>query len=166
MADRNSIHSTLRERIVEHVFVGEVLRMLWRRGITNVEVMRPEFDAHGYDLVMVRKKIVRHIQFKTGKSKNPVDVSVSRLLASAPSGCVIWIRVTDALDLGPFFWFGGAPGVRLPPIDKFEVPRRATRNKQGEQPLRLNHRLIPNAKFKQLRTLDDVLVALFGKIKR
>jgi hypothetical protein len=40
MGDRNSTHSTLRERIVEHVFVGDVLRTLWRRGITDVEVLR------------------------------------------------------------------------------------------------------------------------------
>ncbi|WP_292295075.1 hypothetical protein [Marivita sp.] len=40
-------HSTLRERIAEHVFVGEALRTLWRLGIHDVEVLRSEFDAHG-----------------------------------------------------------------------------------------------------------------------
>jgi len=52
--DRDFTHSTLRERIVEHVFVGDVLRTLWRRGITDVEIVWPEFDAHGYDVVMSR----------------------------------------------------------------------------------------------------------------
>jgi hypothetical protein len=56
----------LRERIVEHTFVGDALRVFWRRGILDVEVLRSEFDAHGYDVVMVRGDIVRHIQFKTG----------------------------------------------------------------------------------------------------
>jgi hypothetical protein len=74
-------HSTLRERIVEHVFVGDALRTLWRRGVVDVEVLRPEFDAHGYDLVMARGPIVRHIQFKSGTSRKPVDVSVSQALA-------------------------------------------------------------------------------------
>src|SRR5690348_2044567 len=46
------LHSTLRERIVEHVFVGEALRQLWKRGARDVEVLRSEFDAGGYDLVM------------------------------------------------------------------------------------------------------------------
>jgi hypothetical protein len=41
-------HSTLRGRIVEHVFVGDVLRTLWRRGVTGVEIPRPEFDAHSF----------------------------------------------------------------------------------------------------------------------
>ena len=61
----HSLYSTLRERIVEHVFVGEALRTLWRRGVTDVEVLRSEFDAHGYDLVMGRGKIVRPIQFRS-----------------------------------------------------------------------------------------------------
>lgn len=50
--DAHSHRSTLRERIIEPVFVGDALRLLWRRNITDVEVLRSEFDAHGYDLVM------------------------------------------------------------------------------------------------------------------
>jgi hypothetical protein len=68
--------STLRERIVEHVFIGEALRSLWRQDITNVEVLRSEFDAHGYDLVMAHRSIVRHIQFKTGTSKPRNGIAV------------------------------------------------------------------------------------------
>jgi hypothetical protein len=41
-----------------------VLRALWCRGVFDVEVLRSEFDAHGYDLVMARGRIVRHIQLK------------------------------------------------------------------------------------------------------
>ena len=59
------LHSTLRERIIEHVFVGDALRRLWQRGVTDVEVLRSEFNAGGYDLVMSYRKIVRHIQLKT-----------------------------------------------------------------------------------------------------
>lgn len=81
--DMHSHHSTLRERIVEHVFVGEALRTLWRRGITDVEILRSEFDAHGYDLVMGRGQIVRHIQFKTGIRGKPSPVSVARALVES-----------------------------------------------------------------------------------
>lgn len=55
------LHSSLREKIVEHVFVGEALRALWRRGVFDVRILRCEFDADGYDLLMERGKIVRHI---------------------------------------------------------------------------------------------------------
>jgi hypothetical protein len=64
-ASQHTVHSTLRERIVEHVFVGEALRWLWNRGVTDVEVLRSEFDAGGYDIVMSDSYVVRHIQFKT-----------------------------------------------------------------------------------------------------
>ena len=153
-------NSTLRERIVEHVFVGEALRTLWRRGVVDVEVLRSEFDAYGYDLVMGRGPIVRHIQFKTGTSPRPGDVSVSTALASKPSGCVLWIRISPELDMGPYFWFGGAPGVPLPLLDTYVSPRRPTHNAAGERPVRKNHRLIPGRDFRRLDDLEQVLTEL------
>ena len=163
---RHSENSTLRERIVEHVFVGEALRALWLRGVVDVEVLRSEFDAHGYDLVMARGRTVRHIQFKTGKSAKPGDVSISAALADKPSGCVLWIHVSDKLDMGPFFWFGSTPGQSLPPINSYPSPKRATHNKDGERPLRKNHRLVPSDKFQRLETISDVLDALFENVPK
>jgi hypothetical protein len=46
-ANSHSVYSTLRERVVEHVFVGAALQRLWQRGVTDVEVLRSEFDAGG-----------------------------------------------------------------------------------------------------------------------
>ena len=156
-------HSTLRERIVEHVFIGDALRLLWKRGIVDVEVLRSVFDAHGYDLVMARGPVVRHIQFKTGMKK-PAKVSVALALGNKPCGCVIFIVVTSALEMGPFYWFGSKPGQTLPAIGEFRNPKRTTRNKAGERPLRQNHREIPIAHFRPLQQLDEVLEALFGPL--
>jgi hypothetical protein len=155
-------YSRLRERIVEHVFIGDALRTLWRKGIFDVEVLRSEFDVHGYDVVMARGPIVRHIQFKTGKAKKPGNVIVALALADKPSACVIWTRVGAGLELGPFYWFGGKPGKKLPSIAHYPRPLRTTHNKQGTRPLRQNHRIIPANKFSLLPTLSDVLEALFG----
>jgi len=160
----HSLHSTLRERIVEHVFVGEALRALWRHNVTDMEVLRSEFDAHGYDLVMGRGAIVRHIQFKTGIRTKPGPVSVGRSLADKPSGCVIWISVTLDLEMGPYWWFGGAPGEPLPNLSEFGSPRRIGRRETGERPLRANHCKVPVAKFRRIDTLDGVLEALFGPL--
>jgi len=165
MAERAHFeNSTLREHIVEHVFVGDALRALWRRGALDVEVLRSEFDAHGYDLVMARGAVVRHIQFKTGKTKKPGGVSLSLALAAKPSGCVVWVRVSDDLDMGPYFFFGDAPGEPLPPIEHYPAPLRATHNKDGVRPERVNHRSVPGSEFRQLDSLDDVLDALFGEL--
>lgn len=165
MTDAHFTHSTLRERIVEHVFVGDALRALWRRGIHDVEVLRPEFDAHGYDLVMARGRIIRHVQFKAGQAPRPRNVSLARALAEKPSGCAIWIGVSPELEMGPFFWLGGGPGEPLPSLGAYPASRRPTRNKEGERPLRQNHVDVPAAAFEQLSTLDDVLVALFGVLE-
>jgi hypothetical protein len=159
--DRHFTHSTLRERIVEHVFVGDVLRTLWRRGVTDVEILRSEFDAHGYDVVMSRGSVVRHIQFKTQKDR---AIKVSLALGEKPSGCVIWIGIDEHLNLKHFRWFGGLPGQPLPEIKDFKVAQRETRNKAGERPDRRNHRMVPKRAFQVLETIDDVIEHLFGKI--
>lgn len=53
------------------------------------EQLRSEFDAYGYDLVMARRPIVRHIQFKRGIRRKSSPVSVAHALAEKPCGCVI-----------------------------------------------------------------------------
>jgi hypothetical protein len=160
--ERHFIHSMLRERIVEHVFVGDVLRVLWRRGVADVEILRPEFDAHGYDVVMSRGPIVRHVQLKTQAAGR---VSVGRALAEKPSGCVVWIGLNkDTLVLGPFMWFGGPPGEPLPDISQYSNPRRATHNSKGLRPARKNHHELPAQAFTKLQTLDEVVERLFGEL--
>lgn len=163
-ADHQFQNSTLRERIVEHVFVGEALRTLWRRGVIDCEVLRTEFDAHGYDLVMGRGAVVRHIQFKTGISEKPLRVSVSAALAEKPSGCVVWIRVTPSLDLRSFFWFGNAPGEPLASIRTYPHALRPTRNRLGERPVRKNHHNVPGRAFTELPTIEAVLETMFGPL--
>ena len=159
--DKNIRHSTLRERIVEHIFVGDALRILWNKDITNVEVFRSEFDAHGYDLAIAQRDIVRHMQLKTSL-KRPRIISLAQSLAEKPSGCVIWIQITPDLKLGPYYWFGGTPGNRLPDISKFPNSMRPTRNKKGERPVRGNYRDVPLSKFERVETLPEVLEKLFG----
>ena len=109
------LHSTLRERIVEHVFVGDALRWLWVHRVTNVEVLRSEFDAGGYDLVMSHGRIVRHIQFKISMvGGKAASITASLKLMDKPSGCIIWIIVTPKLELDSYRWLGDAPGQRFP----------------------------------------------------
>jgi hypothetical protein len=68
-------NSSLREKIIEHLFVGELLRTLWQRGARRVELLRAEVDAGGYDLVLECNGIIRHIQLKSSyrgtKSERP-----------------------------------------------------------------------------------------------
>jgi hypothetical protein len=164
MTGASYTHSTLRERIVEHVFVDDALRALWRLGVHNVEVLRPEFDAHGYDLVMAQGLVVRHIQLKTGNARRPAKVSLARVLAEKPSGCAIWIRLGPELEMGPYFWLGGSPSAPLPPIAGYPNSRRTTHNKDQVRPIRSNHHDVPGSAFRRRDTLEEILQDLFGEL--
>lgn len=159
----HSRHSVLRERIVEHVFVADVLRRLWQLGITDAEVLRSEFDAGGYDIVVSRGRITRHIQLKTltaGGRANEVKIGLA--LAEKPSGCVIWIVVTPDLEIESYLWFGAEPGIALPDISLLKVAKHTKGNASGEKAHRPNHRLLPKSKFVRLNSIDDVLKKLLG----
>ncbi len=164
MSDKHSRHSTLRERIVEHRFVADTLQYLWKHDIFDIEVLRPEFDGHGYDLVMTRGSIVRHIQLKTGKAKKPDKVLAGMSLMAKASACLIWIGVDDELNLKRFFWLGGMPGAAIPSLEGFDIARRRTPNTGGIRPERTAHRVIPKTAFQETTGLDDVLTRLFGKL--
>jgi hypothetical protein len=166
VGDSHFVHSTLRERIVEHVFVGEALRRLWQRGAMDVEVLRSEFDAGGYDLVMSCRGIIRHIQFKSilegGKA---ASVNVSLKLMEKPSGCVIWMVVgPQELDLKSYRWFGGLPGHPLPDITELKRAKHAKGNAEGVKLEKPGHRVVPLGRFEKLGTMDAVLDRLFGPL--
>jgi hypothetical protein len=158
------LHSTLRERIVEHIFVGDVLRWMWQRRLTGVEVLRSEFDAGGYDLVMSYKKIDRHIQFKTtlvnGKTAN---VKASCKLMDKPSGCIIWITVSQKLELVSYRWLGGTPGEPFPDILRMSTAKHTKGNAKGEKVERPEHRIIPGASFAPC-SFDELMNRLFGPL--
>src|SRR5271156_2566901 len=159
------LHSTLRERIVEHVFVGDALRRLWQHGVTDVEVLRSEFDAGGYDLVMSHGKIVRHIQFKTSMADSKAaSIKVSLKLMDKPSGCIIWIIVTPELKLDSYRWLGGPPGDPLPDIRNMRVAKHTKANAKGKKAERPDQRIIPRNRFDALGSLDEVLERLFGPV--
>ncbi len=158
-------HSMLRERIIEHAFVGEALRELWRAGVMNVEVLRSEFDAYGYDLVMTRGPITRHIQLKASTRPKPVKVAIQSSLFEKPSGCVLWIHVSEQLDIGPYYyWLGGPPGERLPDLGSL-AHAKGRRNKTGQRLPRPNHVAVTYANFEKVETLPEVLAKLFGPLR-
>ncbi|MBA9859252.1 hypothetical protein [Ralstonia insidiosa] len=163
--EQHFVQSVLRERIIEHVFVGEVLRRLWQLGVAEVEVLRSEFDAGGYDLVLSYKDVVRHVQLKSAIEGGKTSVvSVSLKLADRPSGCVLWIIVDEQLAFRGYRWFGGLPGQRLPDVGDKKVARQSRANKDGVKGDRPGHRTLRRGDFETLATLDAVLQRLFGDL--
>jgi hypothetical protein len=48
----HSTHSSGREKVLEHIFLGDLLRALWRMGVHDVQVLRPEIDRNGYEFML------------------------------------------------------------------------------------------------------------------
>ncbi|MDB5694933.1 MAG: hypothetical protein JWN21_476 [Sphingomonas bacterium] len=161
--ERSYLRSSTLEKVLEHRLVGELASVMWLRGDHDLEVLRGEVDAHGYDVVLEANGVLRHIQLKAmmadGKRSS---VSVNVRLARKPSGCVVWMRYNPAdLALGPFYWFGAEPGAPLPPLGS-RVAKHTKSNSQGQKTEREGHRVVRASVFQRLETAADLAEALFG----
>jgi len=163
LAEQHAHHSILRERILEHWLVGEIMRRLWMAGRTDIEVLRSEFDRGGYDLLLDLGGAVRHVQLKASrKAGTTAEVTVSLELARRPSGCVIWVVVADDLRLDHFRWFGGAPGEPLGDIAELKFAKQTRANVLGVKAEKPNFRRLPASLFARLDDVDDLLDRLFS----
>jgi hypothetical protein len=162
--DANFLHSSYRENLIEHLFVGSLLRHLWCAGPHLVEVLKPQVDDGGFDVALQYGNVLRHVQLKAsyvGSKTARQNVNVK--LADKPSGCVIWIQFNArTLDLGPFLWFGGTPGALLPSLATYAVAKHTKGNAQGLKAERPNIRVVPRAGFIQLPDISAVAHRLFG----
>lgn len=158
----HSERSTNREKLLEHLFVGDLLRCLWRSGVRDVEVLRAEVDSGGFDLVVECGGVLRHIQLKTShRGAKTAKVDINTALAKKTSGCVIWLLFDElTLELGPFLWFGAEPGHRLP--DLGDRVGRHTRGNKGEKGYRKNIRQVRRSAFRSLSSMEYLARALFG----
>jgi hypothetical protein len=131
--ERHYLKSSFREKLIEHLFIGELLKLSWTAGTCSLEIAKPEVDYQGYDLVAEENGIIRHIQLKTSRltaraSRQKVHIA----LATKPSGCVVWIYFNErTLVLGPFLFFGGAAGEPLPYLSDLRVARHTKGDAQG-----------------------------------
>jgi hypothetical protein len=83
-------------------------------------------------------------------------------MQSRPSACIVWIFFDpNTLSLGPFLWFGGAPGERMPALGE-TVARHTKPNGRLKKADRPAHRVIAKNRFASLDTIDDVIARLIG----
>jgi len=163
MDESHSRESTLREKLLEHAFVTELMKCLWRKGVKDIDVLRPEVDRGGYDVVISCNDVHRYIQLKASHLEAKTSrQKVNANLATRPGGCVIWMRFDPAtLALGPFLWFGGEPGAPCPALGD-AVARHTKGDRSGVKALRPNIRILNRNQFKLLQNIEDVAVVLFG----
>jgi hypothetical protein len=155
--------SSARENLIEHVFLGELLRGLWRKNVRDLEVLRPEVDNGGYDLALEFRGLTRHVQLKSSyRGARRSDVTASVKLLERPSACILWIFFDpDTLLLGPFLWFGGAAGEKIPELGE-RVAKHTKPNSEQKKVDRPAHRIIAKNRFAALETIDEVIAKLIG----
>lgn len=162
--DSHFLHSSFREKTLEHVFVGDCLRRLWAMGVWDAEVLKAEVDAAGYDIVMEVGGALRHIQLKASYNGSTVrQQTINAKLAGKPSGCVVWMGFDPGtIQLGPFYWFGSAPGEPLPSLAGLKKAKHTKADVTGHKGERLNSYILKRSACEKLSSLDEVIERLFG----
>ncbi|MDB5652307.1 MAG: hypothetical protein JWL62_3827 [Hyphomicrobiales bacterium] len=159
----SSADSTLREKIVEHLFIGQLLRLIWSEGIRDIEVLKPEVDRAGYDIVIAVNGVVRHIQLKAtrkGGKRNRVDLSTR--LTERRGGCVVWLVVDeDNFELGPFYWLGSDPHLPLV-LNSTRIGKHTKGNAQGLKAARPMMRTLSRGEFTRFDSVVELRAALFN----
>lgn len=160
---QHSSHSSYREKLLEHLFVGEVLRTLWKKGIKEAEFLRPEVDNGGYDIVLAYKDIVRHIQLKSSyEGAKTAKQTVNMKLGEKPSGCVVWIYFNEDLELTRYRWFGGPPRKPLPDMSELPIAKHTKGNASGTKLFRPNLRVVK--RFQPVESIDELIERLLGPL--
>jgi hypothetical protein len=166
MATEHSLLSSYREMLLEHLFAGEVMRHVWLSGIKRLEILKPQVDDGGYDLVLEGNAVVRHVQLKaTFRGSTVARFNVNTGLALKPSGCVVVLLFEpETLELGPFLWFGAKPGDPLPSLTAYPIAKHTKGNAQGVKLPRPSLRVVPRSAFKLAETVAAVAERLFGAL--
>lgn len=163
-------HSTYREKLIEHIFISELLQEAWIGRQMMIDVLRSEIDASGYDLVLECEGVVRHVQLKSSRWNSKTDWhDINAKLAKKPAGCVVWIlvredEVTRRIDLS-YRYFGAGPDEPLPLSEELHKPARHVKaNAQGVKTIRPGIRTVTKRFFKPVEGgISELLTLLFGE---
>jgi hypothetical protein len=160
---KHSENSSYREKLIEHLFIGELLKLSWSSDGGNIEISKPEVDNSGYDIIAEAHRVVRHIQLKSSYiGAKTARQNVHLKLSEKPAGCVVWIYFdTDTLDLGPFYFFGSTNGLPMETLEKKPIAKHTKGNKDGVKLDRPNLRVISKGDFKKYETIEELYAALF-----
>jgi hypothetical protein len=157
------LKSSFREKLIEHLFIGELLKISWKSGLCDLEIAKPEVDNQGYDLIAEKDGIVRHIQMKAAKlSARTASQKIHIALSKKPSGCVVWVYFDEeSLELGPFLFFGSEAGKPLPDVGDFKTAKHTKANAEGVKKERPDVRVVKKNQFETYETIEAIFDVLF-----
>jgi hypothetical protein len=156
-------HSSYREKLIEHLFIGELLKLSWLHEGCTVEIAKPEVDNAGYDIIAEANKVVRHVQLKSShKESSTASQKLHIKLAEKPSGCVVWVVFDEStLELGPFYVFGGRAGEPITGLENLKTAKHTKGNKDGHKAERPNIKVLNKGQFTVLASVEQVYDFLF-----
>ena len=160
----HSLHSSYREKLIEHLVIGELLKFSWKNKDFTLEVSKPEVDNSGYDIIAEANGVIRHIQLKTafiGSATATQKIHIS--LAKKPSGCVVLVYFNnETLELGPYYFFGAGPGLPLPSLENLKTAKHTKGDSTGLKLERPNIRILNKGRFDKLESINKLYSQLFG----
>jgi hypothetical protein len=146
------------EKLMEHIFLSEVLQECWFRRREIVEVLRAEVDAAGYDLVLEVAGRIRHVQLKASRQGGKTSrQTINTRLVDRYGGCVVWIAYEVDEDNGraklKYRWWDGKTR---------ELPKTVGRNpRTGKE--RPNTVVLKKSDFELLDDIATLVDVLFEK---
>ena len=156
-------NSSYREKLIEHLFIGELLKLSWLHHSCDLEISKPEVDNSGYDVIAEVSGCIRHIQIKTSiKGGKTASQKVHTKLSEKPSGCVVWVYFDpEDMKLGPFLYFGDKAGKPMRSISDRKTAKHTKGNKDGFKAERQNLRVLNKGDFNLLSSIDAIYTQLF-----
>ena len=153
--------SVYREKIIEHIFVSELLKYDWKHGGCKIDILKPEIDRFGYDILVTRNSITRYIQLKTSLETSPVGMQKIHVnLLNTINGSIIWIVINDDLIMKSFKVIIPSIGTMIGDSN-FKMAKHSKSNSDGLKTLRPNIREIPKARFTETNNFNVLFKMLF-----
>lgn len=161
----SSHQSVYREKIIEHHLVSCLLIEDWRRGSPDLDILHPEIDRFGYDLLLQRGSVSRYVQLKSSlvTAKTAVQ-NIHVDLLDKRGGCIIWVLVLANLEVDSFLTLIPSPSSTINEHlnnEEFKVAKHSKANAQGVKLERPHLRVIPRATFTPLHGILALMAALF-----
>jgi hypothetical protein len=161
-------HSSFREKLLEHVFISELLQEAWLKQGRKIEVLRSEVDDCGYDLVLMSGPVTRLVQLKSSRSSSTTsEQTVSLRLCERAGGCVLWLIFDEDQETGRlqlnYRFFGPGPGETLVLDEAFKTAKHVKANAQGVFLERPKHRVVTKKHFRPVPGgVSELITLLFG----
>jgi hypothetical protein len=152
VAINRSKNSHAFENMMEHVFLGELLRHMWFDRHEIVEVAKAQVDSWGYDVVLTTDSTTRYVQLKTSV---PADVHMR--LAHRDGGCVVAALPGSGADALEYRFWDASSG--MTGLDK----AKSTTYKKGQTQRneRPTHRVVPASHFTGKLGVSELCQHLF-----